>query len=186
MEFMEKLVLNRLYDFLEVHKLLYEHQYVFWNKDSTDHVLIDIPEKIKSVLDQNMFACGIFIDLQKAFDTVNYNILLHKLDHYGIMGLPNKLFQSFLSGRSQYTSIKDKSSNKLPITHGVPQGSVLEPLLFILYISHLNKASKTEIILFKHKQTIITEHLNFRVSGQKINTTTSVKHLGLYLKDFII
>ena len=115
MEFMEKLVLNRLYDFLEVHKLLYEHQYVFWNKDSTDHVLIDIPEKIKSVLDQNMFACG----------TVNHNILLHKLDHYGIMGLPNKLFQSFLSGRSQYTSIKDKSSNKLPITHGVPSTSTL-------------------------------------------------------------
>ena len=86
----------------------------------------------KKRVDQNMFACGIFNDLQKAFDTVNHDILLHKLDHYGIRDLPNKWFQSFLSGRCHYTSIKDKSSNKLPITHGVPQRSVLGPLLFIL------------------------------------------------------
>ena len=212
--------------------MLYEHQYGFQKKHSTNHALIDITEKIRSALDQNIFACGVFIDLQKAFDTVNHDILLHKLDHYGIRGLPNKWFQSFLSGRSQYTSIKDKSSNKLPTTHGVPQGSVLGPLLFILYINDLNKAiihsyvhhfaddtnllycnkslkkinkqvnhdlkhlcqwlrsnkislnaSKTEIIIFKHKQTIITKHMNFRVSGQKINTTTSVKYLGVYLNN---
>ena len=67
-----------------------------------------------------MFSCGIFTDLQKAFDTVNHNILLHKLDHYGIRGLSNKWLQSFLSERSQYTNIKGKSSNKLPITRTYP------------------------------------------------------------------
>ena len=97
----EKLVHNRLCNFLEKHKLLYEQQYGFQEKYSTNNAFIDITEKIRSALDQNTFACGVFIDLQKAFDTVNHDILLHKLDHYGIRGLPNKWFQSFLSGRSQ-------------------------------------------------------------------------------------
>ena len=68
-----------------------------------------------------MLACGTFINLQKAFNTVNHDILLYKLDCYGIRGLSNKWFQSFLSERSQYRSIKDKDSNKLPITHDVPK-----------------------------------------------------------------
>ena len=135
----EKLVHNRLYNFLERHKLLYEHQYGFQKKKHSTNRTLDITEKTRSALDQ-IFACSVFIDLQKAFDTVNHDILLHKLDHYGIRGLPNKWFQSFLSGRSQYASMKDKSSNKLPTTLGVPKGSVLDPLLFILYINNLNKA----------------------------------------------
>ena len=130
----EKLVHNRLYNFLEKHKLLHEHQFGFQKKHSTNHALIDIIEKIRSAFNKNIFACSIFIDLQ-TFDTVNHDILLHKQDYYGIRGLLNKWFQSFLSGRSQYTSIEGKSSKKLPTTHGVPQGSVVGPLLFILYIS---------------------------------------------------
>ena len=74
---------------------------VFTKNIPTNHALTDITEKIRSALDQNIFACGIFIDLQKAFNTVNHDIHLHKLDHYGIRHLPNKWFQSFLSERSQ-------------------------------------------------------------------------------------
>ena len=88
----EKLVHKRFYNFLKKHKLLYEHQYGFQKKDSTNHALIDITEKIRSALDQNVFTYSIFIDLQKVFDTVNHNILLYKLDHYGIRGLSNKWF----------------------------------------------------------------------------------------------
>ena len=86
----EKLVHNRLYNFLDKYKLLYEHQYGFQKKHFTNHALIDITEKIRSALDQNIFACGVFIDLQKAFDTVSHDTLFHKLDHYGIRDLPNK------------------------------------------------------------------------------------------------
>ena len=78
---------------MEKHKLLYEHQYGFPKKPkhSTNHALIVIIEKIRSALDQNIFACSIFIDLQKTFEIVNHDILFHKLDHYGIRGLPNKV-----------------------------------------------------------------------------------------------
>ena len=112
---------KRLYNLLGIHELFYEHQYGFQKKHSTNHAPIDITEKVRSALDQNIFACSIFIE-KKAFDTVNHDILLHKLDHNEIRGLPNKRFQSFLLGRSQYTSIKDKGSNKLSITYDVPQG----------------------------------------------------------------
>ena len=120
--------------------MLYEYQYCFQKKHSTDHALIDISEKIRSALYQNMFVCDIFIILKKAIDTVNHDILLHKLDHYGISSLPNTWLQGFLLGRSQYRSIKDKISNKLPMRRGVPQGSVLGPLPFIFSINNRNKA----------------------------------------------
>ena len=94
----EKLVHKGLYNFLEKHKLLYEHQYGFQKKHSTKLVLIDITVKTGSALDQNVFACGIFIDLQKAFDTVNHDTLLHKIDHYGIRGYQINGFKAFFQG----------------------------------------------------------------------------------------
>jgi len=84
-----------------------------------------------------MFSCGIFIDLQKAFDTVNHKILLRKLDHYGIRGIANDWFSSYLSHRTQTTQINSKISSKEQILCGVPQGSVLDPLLFLIYINDI-------------------------------------------------
>ena len=118
------MMFNRIYNFLEKYNIIYKLQFGFRKKHSTNHALIDITETIRKALDNGKFACGIFIDLQKAFDTVNHTILINKLSHYGIRGIANNWFISYLSNRSQYVSIQGHDSFNEQIKHGVPQGSV--------------------------------------------------------------
>ena len=102
---LEKLMFSRMNKFLEDFKCIYTLQFGFRAKHSTNHTLIDITENVKSALDNKLYACGLFVDLQKAFDTVNHKILLDKLSHYGVRGIANDWFSSYLSNRSQYVSI---------------------------------------------------------------------------------
>jgi len=131
----EKLIYSRTYHFLCENKLINSKQFGFRSNHSTNHALLNITERIKALVDKGQYVCGIFIDLEKAFDTVNHKILCEKLKYYGLRGNVNKLFQSYLSNRKQFVSIKGFDSESKDLKCGVPQGSSLGPLLFLIYIN---------------------------------------------------
>ena len=171
---LEKLMFNRIYNFLEKNNIIYKLQFGFRKKHSTNHALTDVTENIRKALGNGKLACGIFIDLQKAFDTVNHNILINKLNHYGIRGVANNWYKSYLTNRTQYVSIQGHDSETEQIKHGVPQGSVLGPLLFLLYINDLHAAIKYGIVYHFADDTNL---LNINSSPKQLQ-----KHLNIDLK----
>ena len=177
----EKIIYNRLYDFIEGNNILYEHQYGFRKKYSIEMALAHLSNKLTTGIDANNTTIGIFIDLSKAFDTINHNILLNKIEHYGIRGTPNKLIRNYLTNRKQYIIYNGTKSNQININYGVPQGSILGPLLFLLYINDLNKTSnKLNFILCADDTSIY--YTNKNENQLKLTVNDELKHLSTWFK----
>ena len=161
---------ERLYKFLDSFEILYTLQFGFRESYSTSHALLSLTETIKKSIDDGKFGCGIFLDLQKAFDTVNRKILLQKLEHYGIRGKILDWFRSYLSGQSQYVIVNGHSSEILHITCGAPQGSVLGLLLFQNYVNDLPYVSKIlKFYLFADDTSIYYDSENLITLQKTVN-----------------
>ena len=125
---LERIMYSRLYNYLNENEILNDKQFGFRARHSTEHAILELIDQVSNAFDNNNFVLGVFIDLSKAFDTVDHNIILEKLSMYGVKGNNFKWFHSYLSNRKQYIAFRNddkKEKNSLTIKRGVPRGSIL-------------------------------------------------------------
>ena len=135
----EKLMFKAISNFINKHSILHKKQFGFRSKHSTQ---ASITDKIQEAFKNGQYSCGIFLDLSKVFYTVNHSILLQKLEFYGIRGVALDWIKSYLNNRKQFISVGSTSSELLNISCGVPQGSVLGPFFFSLYMNDISNSTR--------------------------------------------
>ena len=170
---LEKLIYNRTQSFLEKHSITIPTQNGFRPAYSTSHAMIDILTSTLDNINVNKNTALLLLDLKKAFDTVNHDILLNKMNHYGIRGNANNLFASFLANRKQYVFYYryHTQSNYRYIKCGVPQGSVLGPLLFTIYINDISSSTNSAPRLYADDTCLILQddnisNLKYKIKGE--------------------
>ena len=177
----EKLIHASLMSFFTKNKTIHKCQFGFQKGKSTEHAILDIYASILKALENKEKACRIFLDFAKAFDTVNHEILLTKLEYYGVRGIAYELMKSYLRERLQCLKIRQTISDFRKITCRVPQGSVLEPLLFLIYINDIYKSDPiAEFHIFADDTALFCANKNINQLRNNINT--SLDNVANWLK----
>ena len=169
---LERLMHARVMSFFNRYNVLYDYQFGFRKGHNTTLAIIDIFNMIETELSNKKYVLGLFLDLKKAFDTVDIDILLYKLNHYGISGNVLNWFKSYLLNRKQFTHVNGISSSYLETKCGVPQGSVLGPLLFLVYINDISLATN------KGKISLFADDTNIFIVASDITTLFSLANLA--------
>ena len=167
----ERCILNQLSFYLTYEDILVPNQYGFRSGMTTVDCLVDLIDEITKALDEENYAISIFLDLSKAFDTVNHSILLSKLDVYGIRDIENQWFRSYLNKRKQKVFVNGVESDFLEVNSGVPQGSILGPVLFLVYINDIvNATNYFSIRLFADDTSLTAAGKDLDLLLQRINS----------------
>lgn len=157
----EKIIKSRLTSFFDKYKIITDNQYGFRKGLSTELALLKLHNNIIYNMNKNNHNLLVFIDFSKAFDSVHHEILFLKLEHYGIRGTPLNLIKSYLTNRTQYVKIENEISTNLPVISGVPQGSVLGPLLFIIFLNDIiNASSDSKLVIYADDCTLYSNSPN--------------------------
>ncbi len=159
---LEKIVYDKLMKFLQTNNILYKHQYGFRPKHSTIHPIMHLLNHCAyaSSKPDTESTLAVLCDLSKAFDVISHDILLRKLNTYGVRGIANDWFRSYLSDRHQYVEMEGNRSGILPIKIGVPQGSILGPLLYLIYVNDIGNSCKGNVLSFADDTTLYSSHSN--------------------------
>ena len=164
----EKITFTQLSTYFNENKLIFDNQYGFRPKHSTEYAALELVDRIITQMHKKEVPINIFLDLSKSFDTIDHTVLLAKLRYYGIHDTALLLLKSYLNNRKQYVEFEDTKSEILPITIGVPQGSILGPLLFIIYINDFSQASNIfKFIMYADDTTLFS---NLKSFGNNIQT----------------
>jgi hypothetical protein len=163
----EKVIFKQLYTYMTVNGFICTNQYGFRLNHSTEYATADLLDNLIDKLDNNLVPLSIFIDLSKAFDTLDHSILKGKLSYYGILGTELELLSNYLYNRKQFVQFENEVSTYMTISTGVPQGSILGPLLFLIYINDLVNVSKVFNVVMYADDTTLTSFLN--MSHQNFN-----------------
>lgn len=179
----EKLIHTQILNYFNENKLLFKSQYGFRPKHSTEFATLELIDRLVSIMNNGDIPLSIFIDLSKAFDTLDHNILLAKLKFYGLNDKSLKLLSSYLENRFQYVIFNEVSSTRKKVLTGVPQGSILGPLLFLIYINDLQYASNLFSMISYADDTTLTYTIkpNSKNSSAKINVELVKIHNWLSL-----